>query len=98
MGYGRKPDNTTCQSTRRDGNVLEATPMTRREVLDVCYFARTPLAVRIAFEARAEYLKDHPDDDEVIDMRSMLSRLKEGFDLEEEAAAGESERFQTPTR
>jgi hypothetical protein len=55
--------------------------MTRRQLFSICSSARTHAEIRAAWEARASYLGDHPDDDEAIQIGASLSRYEEALDL-----------------
>lgn len=54
--------------------------MYREEVLRLCYAARSRPSLLVAREARAAYLLEHADDDEILDLGSMLSRLEDAVD------------------
>jgi len=55
--------------------------LTRRQVLDICYSARTLSAIHAAFDVRGRWLTEHPDDEEVFDLGEMLSMMQEGLQL-----------------
>ena len=58
------------------------TGMTRRQVLQKCYCAKSLEQVEDAFLARAYWLREHPDDGEIFHVGEMLAKLKDGFELE----------------
>jgi len=57
-------------------------PLTRRQVLDICYAARTLPAIEAAFDARGRWLSEHPDDGEVFEVGEMLAMMRDGLELE----------------
>ena len=55
--------------------------MTRSEVLDLCYYCHSLTEIEMAWKARSLWLKDHPDDWEVLEIGSMLSRLEDAIKI-----------------
>jgi hypothetical protein len=53
--------------------------MTREQVLDLCYQARTLEEIEIAKRARGEWLTAHPDDATVLDVGEMLCMLEDAI-------------------
>jgi len=54
-------------------------PVTREEVLEKCYTAKKAEEIKAAWLARGGWLRTHPDDDEVLDLGEMLSKLEDSF-------------------
>ena len=50
--------------------------MNREQVLDILYSARTSEQIERAKKLRSDYLKSHPDDEEVIEVGEMLTTLE----------------------
>jgi hypothetical protein len=53
--------------------------MIREDVLRQCYYARTLPEIEAAWQARGLWLKEHPDDDAVVDVGEMLSKLEDAL-------------------
>ena len=53
--------------------------MTREQVLDLCYSARTLEEIEAAKRARGEWLTAHPDDAAVLDVGEMLCMLEDAI-------------------
>ena len=48
----------------------------REQTLDLIYAANTRSEIEKAREARVDYLREHPDDEEVLETGEMLSMLE----------------------
>ena len=60
--------------------------MTRETILSICYGARTLSQIAAAKEARGEWLRDHADDVEMLEVGGCLSKLEDAIRRIEPAA------------